>query len=190
MPKTLEPVIDRGLAFARCMHQHAIMRILAVVGSLGANSSNLALLKQASALSTTLVQVVLFDRLGELPFFDPDVQWDQAPTSVRAFREAIAASDALLIAAPEYGHSLPGVLKNAIDWLIGSGELEAKVVAITAAVPHPDRGRLGLAALRQTLGAVKAQIISDQAILKGQGAEAALHALLAQLVAAVEANNG
>jgi NAD(P)H-dependent FMN reductase len=46
-------------------------------------------------------------------------------------------------------HSLPGVLKNAIDWTIGSGELEKKLVAITAAVPHTDRGRLGLAALRK-----------------------------------------
>src|SRR5688572_15675144 len=98
------------------MHQHAAMRILAVVGSLGAKSGNLTLLKQATALSTPGLQVELFDRLGELPFFDPDVPWDQAPKPVQVFRAAIANSDALIIAAPEYGHSLPGVLKNAIDW--------------------------------------------------------------------------
>ena len=71
-------------------------------------------------------------------------------------RSSTLESDALLIASPEYGHSLPGSLKNAIDWVIGTGELERKVVAITAAVPGPERGRLGLQALRQTLGAVRA----------------------------------
>jgi len=55
----------------------------------------------------------------------------------------LSASDAVLIASPEYGFSLPGALKNAIDWVIGSGELEGKVVAITAAVPGPERGRRG-----------------------------------------------
>ena len=55
------------------------------------------------------------------------------------WRRALAESDAVLIATPEYGFSLPGVLKNGIDWVIGSGELEGKVVAITAAVPAPER---------------------------------------------------
>jgi NAD(P)H-dependent FMN reductase len=60
------------------------------------------------------------------------------PESVLRWRGMLAASDAVLIASPEYGFSLPGALKNAIDWVIGSGELEGKVVAITAAVPGPE----------------------------------------------------
>jgi chromate reductase, NAD(P)H dehydrogenase (quinone) len=127
------------------------------------------------------MEVILYAGLGELPHFDPDVDPDDAPPAVRALRQAIAASDAVLIAAPEYGHSLPGVLKNAIDWLIGSGELERKVVAITAAVPSVERGRQGLAALRQTLGAVRAVIVSDEPIARGPTSEAIIRDVLRRL---------
>jgi NAD(P)H-dependent FMN reductase len=131
------------------------------------------------------VDVVVFDELGSLPYFDPDIDPADAPPPVRSLREAIAASDAVLIAAPENGHSLPGVLKNAIDWTIGSGELEKKLVAITAAVPHTDRGRLGLAALRQTLGAVNAVIVSDEPVVRGVESAAGVRAILIGLAEAV-----
>jgi NAD(P)H-dependent FMN reductase len=157
------------------------IRILGIVGSLGARSSNLALLEMAASVAPEGIEVVLHTGLGELPYFDPDVDPDDAPSAVRALRQAIAASDAVLIAAPEYGHSLPGVLKNAIDWLIGSGELEQKVVAITASVPSSERGRQGLAALRQTLGAVRAVIVSDEPIARGRASEATLRDVLRRL---------
>ena len=150
------------------------IRILGIVGSLGARSSNLTLLETAASVAPDGIEVLLYTRLGELPYFDPDIDPDDAPPAVRALRQAIAASDAVLIAAPEYGHSLPGVLKNGIDWLIGSGELERKVVAITASVPHSERGRQGLAALRQTLGAVRAVIVSDEPIVRGSTSEATM----------------
>src|SRR5262249_42929788 len=129
------------------------------------------------------LEVVLYTGLGELPHFDPDIDPDDAPSAVRALRQAIAASDAVLIAAPEYGHSLPGALKNAIDWLIGSGELERKVVAVTASTPSPERGRLGLAALKVTLGAVSARIVGGEPIARGPTFDAELCALLRALVA-------
>ena len=160
----------------------APVRVLGIVGSLGARSSNLTLLETAASVAPEGVEVVLYTGLGDLPYFDPDIDPDDAPAAVRALREAIAASDAVVIAAPEYGHSLPGVLKNAIDWLIGSGELERKVVAITASVPHPERGRQGLAALRQTLGAVRAVIVSDEPIARGPASEAAIRDVLRGLV--------
>src|SRR5207248_2545186 len=103
--------------------------------------------------------------------FDPDLEARGAPPSVDAWRRAIAESDALLVASPEYGHSLPGSLKNAIDWVIGSGELERKIVAITSAVPGPGRGRLGLAALRVALGAVSAVIVGGEPIARGAAFE-------------------
>ena len=81
------------------------------------------------------------------------------PESVQRWRQALAESQAVLIASPEYGFSMPGALKNGIDWVIGSGELEEKVVAITAAVAGPERGRRGLHALRDTLVAVRATIV-------------------------------
>jgi len=158
------------------------VRILGIVGSLGARSSNLTLLETAASVVPEGVEVVLYTGLGGLPHFDPDVDPDDARSAVHALRQAIAASDAILIAAPEYGHSLPGVLKNAIDWLIGSGELERKVVAITASVPHSERGRQGLAALRQTLGAVRAVIVSDEPIARGSTSEATLRDVLRRLV--------
>src|SRR5499433_1084720 len=148
------------------------IRVLGIVGSLGARSSNLALIETAASVAPEGIEIVLYTGLGGLPHFDPDVDPDDAPSAVRTLREAIAASDAVLIAAPEYGHSLPGVLKNAIDWLIGSGELERKVVAITASVPSAERGRQGLAALHQTLGAVRAVVVSDEPIARGPTSEA------------------
>ena len=160
----------------------ARIRVLGIVGSLGARSSNLTLLETAASLAPEGIEVVLYTGLGDLPHFDPDLDPDDAPSAVRALRQAIAASDAVLIAAPEYGHSLPGVLKNAIDWLIGSGELERKVVAITASVPSSERGREGLAALRQTLGAVRAVIVSDEPIARGPTSEATIRDVLRRLV--------
>src|SRR5262245_31749274 len=127
------------------------VRILALSGSLQASSANLVLLHVAVASAPDGVEIVISDHLRHLPHFDPDAEAvGEAPT-VQAWRNALAESDAVLIASPEYGHSLPGALKNGIDWVIGTGELERKVVAITAAVPGHERGRLGLQALRQTL---------------------------------------
>src|SRR5262249_24301632 len=147
----------------------------------GARSSNRSLLETAASLAPEGMEVVLYTGLGELPYFDPDVDPGDGPPAVGALRQAIAASDAVLIAAPEYGHSLPGVLKNAIDWLIGSGELERKVVGITASVSSVERGLQGLAALRQTLGAVRAVIVSDEPITRGPTSDEIMRELLRRL---------
>ncbi len=157
---------------------------LAISGSLQQKSGNLELLRLAAAAAPAGVEVVLSDALRHLPHFDPDLEADgaAAPPAVQAWRQALAASDALLIAAPEYGHSLPGALKNGIDWTIGTGELERKVVAITAAVPGPARGRLGLQALRQTLGAVSARVVGGEPIARGPAFASEVEALLQALV--------
>jgi chromate reductase len=77
------------------------IRVIGIVGSLGARSSNLTLLETAVSVAPDGVEVVLYTGLGELPHFDPDIDPDDAPPAVRALRQAIAASDAALIAAPE-----------------------------------------------------------------------------------------
>jgi len=160
------------------------VRILGVCGSLQAESANLALLHTAAASAPDGVDVVLYDGLRQLPHFDPDTDASGEPPSVRDWRQALADSDAVLVASPEYGHSLPGALKNAIDWVIGSGELERKVVAITAAVPGPERGRLGLQALRQTLGAVRATIVGGEPIPRGPDFERRVAELVRELAEA------
>lgn len=161
------------------------IRILGVCGSLQKQSANLDLLRAAVARAPSGVEVVVGDLLRALPHFDPDLPGEELP-AVQAWREAVAGSDALLVACPEYGFSLPGSLKNGIDWLIGTAELERKVVAITASTPHPDRGRKGLAALRQTLEAVSAVIVGGAPTARGPEREGQIDGLLVAIVAAVE----
>src|SRR6187200_1872206 len=158
------------------------MRVLAVCGSLQAKSGNLALLKTAAASMPPGVELVLFDGLRNLPHFNPDIEASGVPESVTQWRLALTTSDAVLIAAPEYGFSLPGALKNGIDWVIGSGELEQKVVAITAAVAWTGRGRRGLQALRDTLSAVRATVVGGEPIPKGPEFEYEIAALVHTLL--------
>jgi len=161
------------------------MRILGISGSLQRKSGNSTLLDVAANALPAGVTLEVYEGLRHLPHFDPDIESDgPAPASVLALRLAVAASDALLIASPEYGHSLPGSLKNAIDWLIGSGELEGKLVAITAAVPGVERGQRGLGALRDTLGAVSARIVGGKPIARGPSFERDVANLVAALVQA------
>jgi NAD(P)H-dependent FMN reductase len=154
------------------------MTILAVCGSLQSKSTNLALLDTAARCVPPDVNLVRFDGLRDLPLFNPEIEASGTPDSVLRWRQALAASDAVLIASPEYGFSLPGSLKNAIDWVIASGELEGKIVAITAAVPGPGRGRRGLQALRDTLSAVRAVVVGGEPIPIGPEFERRVAALV------------
>jgi chromate reductase, NAD(P)H dehydrogenase (quinone) len=159
-----------------------MVRVLAVCGSLQARSTNLSLLESAAASSPDGAEIVLFDGLRHLPLFNPDLEASGAPPSVLTWRRALIESDAVLIASPEYGFSLPGALKNAIDWTIGSGELNRKVVGVTAAVSHPGRGRGGLEALMNTLRAVDARIVGGQPIVRGSSFEGEIAALVRALM--------
>lgn len=155
-------------------------KILGVCASLAAKSGNRTLIERAAQLAPEGVTFEIFEGLAALPHFNPDLE--HVPNeAVAAWRSALTRSDAVLIACPEYGHSLPGVLKNAVDWVIGTGELERKVVAITASTHGADRGRMGLAALRQTLLAVSAEIVGGAPIARGPESDAMLIALLADL---------
>ena len=158
---------------------------LGIAGSLQARSGNRTLLEVAARTAPSGTTVEIFEGLRDLPHFDPDIEEATGtPPAVAALRRGVAAADAVLISTPEYGYSLPGVLKNAIDWLIGSGELENKLVAITAASVHADRGRGGIAALRVPLTAVSARIVGGDPIAKGPGFEAGVRALVEELVRA------
>lgn len=160
---------------------HARIRIVGICGSLSARSVNLDLLQAVAALAPADLEVIHFDGLRELPHFNPDLEGGVAPAAVVAWRLALAAADGVLIASPEYGHSLPGALKNGIDWVIGSGELNRRAVAICASVKDARRGRRGLKALAQTLGAVDARLAWKEPIVQGAGFEGQLRRLLARL---------
>jgi NAD(P)H-dependent FMN reductase len=165
-----------------------VVRILAVCGSLQTNSANLTLLKTAADVAPPGVEVVIFDGLRYLPHFNPDLEASGPPPAEQEWRRALGECDAILIACPEYGFSLPGSLKNGIDWVIGSGELERKIVATTAAVPAVERGRHGLKALADTLGAVSARLVGGTPIAKGPMFDAEVEALVQALVHEVRAS--
>ena len=92
------------------------LRVCAFAGSLRQKSYNRSLLRAAQELAPAGMDIVVFDRLAEIPLYNEDVEAGGDPEPVRALKDAIAAADALLIATPEYNHGVPGVLKNAIDW--------------------------------------------------------------------------
>lgn len=137
------------------------MRILAVCGSLQARSSNSALLRTALRVAPAGVEVVDSISVGDVPPFNPDVERDgPAPATVVEWRRQVVEADGgVLFASPEYAHSLPGALKNALDWLVGSGELYGRRVAVLCASPRPGGGGLGRAALEQTLRAQGADVV-------------------------------
>src|SRR5690242_8113630 len=114
-----------------------MLRVLGVSGSLQAGSTNTALLRVARERAHKGVDVVLYERLAEIPPFSPDIE--PVPAAVSEWRALVSSADAVLFATPEYAHGLPGVLKNALDWLVGSGGLYEKRVAILSAEPHAAR---------------------------------------------------
>ncbi len=136
------------------------LRFLAISGSLRAASSNTALLRAAIALAPRDIEITLLDMLGELPHFNPDLDGADAPPSVVDFRTRLRACDAVLICSPEYAHGVPGTLKNALDWIVGSGELMEKPVALISA----SRSAHAPASLRETLGVMMADVNADASI--------------------------
>jgi chromate reductase len=92
------------------------MRVLGISGSLRRDSYNSGLLRAAADVLPSGAELEVFDGLKAIPPYDADDDVDEGPESVAALREALAAADAVLIATPEYNASVPGVLKNALDW--------------------------------------------------------------------------
>src|SRR5262245_21657419 len=101
------------------------MKILAISGSLRAHSSNAAILRAMAALAPPDVDIELYEELGRLPHFNPDLDQEGAvaPRPVADFRRRLAAADGVVICSPEYAHGTPGSLKNGLDWLVSVIEL-------------------------------------------------------------------
>lgn len=133
--------------------------LLAISGSLRAASSNTAIIEAAAAVAPLEIRIALWRGVAELPHFNPDVD-DGDPTrlppSVTELRRRIGAADGLLISTPEYAHGLPGSLKNALDWLVGSMEFPGKPVAIL----NPSaRSVHAPAQLREILATMSARLV-------------------------------
>ena len=141
------------------------MRILAVSGSLRHDSHNTALLREAAKLAPAGVDVELWEGIGDLPVYDQDLDDGDVPESVRRLRDAWGSADAILFATPEYNGSVPGGLKNAVDWA-SRPKGEAALLNRTVAVVGASMGQFGALwaqqDLRRILGIAGARVVSPE----------------------------
>ncbi len=142
-------------------HYAKTVRTLAISGSLRNRSSNTSLLRAAVALASENHRIVIYEGIGDLPHFNPDIEGDHSITSVSDFRLRLQNSDAVIFSSPEYAHGVPGALKNALDWVVGSGELVEKPVALFNASP---RSTYAQASLLETLTVMSAKIVKEAVV--------------------------
>lgn len=174
-------------------------RILAISGSLRSDSANTTLLRAAAAVTPGGTWVELWSGLAAIPPFNEDRE-DDTPASVADMRAAIAGADALLISTPEYNGSIPGQLKNALDWAsrpYGDSVLTGKPVAITSASPGEHGAAWAAEHLGKVLHIAGSRVVgtsfclplADQAFRPGTDAlhDPAHTAALTDLVAALRA---
>lgn len=140
------------------------IKIIAISGSLRSRSSNTALLLAASELAPGNAKVALYEGLGALPHFNPDMDENGAPDPVRQLRNQLAKADGVLICTPEYANGVPGSLKNALDWLVSSGEMYGKPAAVISASPSPMGGDKAYESLLQTLNMLGAKMADGMKI--------------------------
>ena len=162
------------------------LRIVAVCGSLRAASKNRALLEAAQLLAPSGAEVVLDWSLATLPHYNPDLDTldgSSLPPAAAAWRASVAGADAMLISTPEYAHGIPGVLKNALDWLVSSTDFPGMPVAVLGAsalsVIAPEQ-------LREILVTMNARYVSEASVtipVPGAGAGAAAIAADPELAA-------
>lgn len=176
------------------------LKIFGLAGSLRKGSFNRALLQAAVEVAPKEVEIRVFERLGEIPLFNADVEAAGDPEPVVALKSAIREADALLIATPEYNYGIPGVLKNAIDWASRPSDgsvLQGKPAALMGATPGMTGTARAQLALRQaflfteTYAVLQPEVlvarahekIDGQGRLKDEATRNFIRALLETLVA-------
>lgn len=149
------------------------LHVLGIPGSLREDSYNRALLQAAQTLAPEGMKIEIYD-IGEIPPFNADVEAKGDPEPVTAFKEEIRRSDALLIATPEYQYSIPGVLKNALDWASrppGKSVLQEKPVAIMGTTTGQFGTARAQAALRQVLAYNQMPMVMQPEVLVAEAKE-------------------
>jgi chromate reductase, NAD(P)H dehydrogenase (quinone) len=137
------------------------MRVLGISGSLRRDSFNSALLRAAATRLPAGTELVEFERLRDVPPYDADLEAEPTPEAVGELREAIREADAVLVATPEYNHSIPGQLKNALDWAsrpAGESAMKGKPAAVIGASTGIFGAVWAQAETRKVLGALGAQV--------------------------------
>ena len=142
------------------------MKVLALSGSLRRGSHNTELLRAAAACAPARVELSLYEGLKQIPPYDADDDGgvgDQ-PEPVERLREALAEADAVLVATPEYNHSIPGVLKNAIDWVsrpLAASPVRNKPAAVVSSSTGMFGGVWAAAETRKVLAALGARVLEE-----------------------------
>ena len=132
-----------------------MLRIIGISGSQRQASTNTALLVALSEFFPADVQYRMYNGIGNLPIFNPDMEGDQTPEPVKILARQIERADGLIIASPEYVHGIPGGLKNALDWLVSRSEIVHKPILLLHA---SHRGDLALAALGDVLATLSSRL--------------------------------
>jgi chromate reductase len=162
MPNSVTESQSRGIAESR-----RPIKILGVAGSLRESSFNRMLLEAASILLPSSTELESFD-LDGIPLYNQDMEILAFPEAVKAFKKKIEAVDALLISTPEYNHSYPGVLKNAIDWAsrpYGKNSFDGKPVAVISASTGNFGGIAAQDHLRQVFLALNARLVTNPPVI-------------------------
>ena len=149
------------------------MRVLAISGSLRSGSHNTALLRALREEAPSGIDVELWDGLGEIPPYDDDDDVVPGPESVEALRELVRDADAVFFATPEYNSSVPGALKNALDWAsrpMATNAFRNKPVAVIGSSAGAFGGVWAQAELRKVLAAMGARV-TDVEVAVGHAAE-------------------
>ncbi len=169
------------------------MKILMLVGSLRAGSWTGRLVATVPGLLPDGVEAEVYAGLADLPHYDQDLDGDDVPAAVVAFREAVLDADALVVATPEYNGSIPGVLKNAVDWASrprGAAPIDGLPAAVLSVSPSPRGAQWAREDLVKVLRVAGAQPLEDalgvadvhRSVVDGAIADADVEAALRQLV--------
>lgn len=142
------------------MSNQSMKKITAISGSIKERSVNTYVLEALKQIAADRFQVELYKNIDLLPFFNPDLDKPTSPVmaTVADFRAVLKASDVVIISTPEYAHGVPGVLKNALDWIVSSGELVDKPVFTISASPMVTAGQMAHESLRATLKMISARL--------------------------------
>ena len=128
-------------------------KILAISGSTRSQSTHLHLLQVISRLTVHRWEVEIYNQIGELPHFNPDVDQQGPPLEIVALRERITRADGVLFCTPEYVFSLPGALKNVLEWMVSTTVFSEKPVAILTASASGEKAHESLQLILKTLNA-------------------------------------
>jgi chromate reductase len=149
------------------------VNVLAISGSLRSSSHNTALLRAAAEEAPSDLRLELWDGLKQIPPYDADDDLDAGPPAVAALRDAVRAADAVLIATPEYNASVPGALKNALDWAsrpLATNVFRNKPVAVIGTSTGAFGAVWSQAELRKILGTMGARV-AEVELAVGHAAE-------------------